>query len=253
MIHKNDMMLLNDIIYKIYTIEEFDEMRKSVLSSLKFLIPYEIGTFYLASPENPYELTRPVGIGLPEECWQRYLDEFQDMDYTRWTFAAPTAKAYRETDLMSDEARINTPFYQKMFAPDHIHYSAILTVIHEGTFYGCIDLFRTKDDVDFSDEEMLLLDLLKDHLGYRFSKSYESFTESRRHYPSRDFLMDHYEFTRREIEILYLLLDGVSRESICEQLSISPNTLKKHTSNIYRKADVCNWRELFKLMENAPL
>ena len=54
MIHKNDMMLLNDIIYKIYTTEDYDDMRKSVLSSLKFLIPYEVGTFYLASPDNPY-------------------------------------------------------------------------------------------------------------------------------------------------------------------------------------------------------
>ena len=253
MIHKNDMMLLNDIIYKIYTTEDYDDMRKSVLSSLKFLIPYEVGTFYLASPDNPYELTRPVGIGLPEERWQRYIDDYQDMDYTRWTYAAPTAMVYRETDLMSDEARANTPFYQAMFAPDNIHYSAILTIIHDGRFYGCIDLFRKKDDVDFSDEEMLILDLLKSHLGYRASRSFQQFTESRRHYPSRDHLMDHYELTRREVEILYLLLDGISRDKLCDKLSISPNTLKKHTSNIYKKMDVRSWRELYKLMDEEAV
>ncbi|MCI7146238.1 MAG: helix-turn-helix transcriptional regulator [Clostridiales bacterium] len=249
MLQKNDMMLLSDIIYKIYNIDDYNEMRHSLLAALKFLIPYEIATFYLASPDNPYELIKPVGIGISEERLQKYIDEYQDMDYTRWTFAAPTAMAYRETDLMNEEARVNTPFYKTMFEPDDIHYSAILTIIHEGRFYGCLDLFRKKDDVDFSDEEMFILDLLKSHLGRRAAGSFEQFKKSKAHYPSRDFLIDHHDLTLREVEILYLLLEGISHDSLCDKLSISPNTLKKHTSNIYRKMNVRSWRELYKLME----
>ena len=65
--------------------------------------------------------------------------------------------------------------------------------------------------------------------------------------------MDHYEQTRREVEILYLLLDGISRDKLCDKLSISPNTLKKHTSNIYKKMDVRSWRELYKLMDEEAV
>lgn len=37
MIEKNDLILLNEIIYKIYSIEAFDEMRLSVLNLLKHM------------------------------------------------------------------------------------------------------------------------------------------------------------------------------------------------------------------------
>ena len=251
MFYKNDMMMLNDIIYKIYTIEEFDAMRNSVLASLKLMIPYEIATFSLSSTDedDPYELVNPVFVGLPPERWQMYAEDFSDMDYTRWTFAAPIAKAYRESDLMTDEARINTPYYQHMFAPVGIHHSAILTLIKDGEFYGCINLFRKLEDIDFTDQEMLLLDMLKDHLSYRLSKEKAVVTAGIKSHPDKDILADRFELTRREIEILFLLLDGIDKEDICDQLSISPNTLKKHTANIYRKTSVSSYRELIKLME----
>jgi DNA-binding CsgD family transcriptional regulator len=248
MLDKNSIMLLNDIIYKIYSIEDTDEMRKSILSALQFLVPHAISTFYLASDSNPYELTRPIGTGLPESKWTTYLEKWQDLDYTRWTFASPTAKAYRETDLISDETRINTPFYKAMYAPENIHYCAILTVIHNECFLGVISLFRKKSDSDFSDCEIFLLDLLKEHLGYRLYDSMEKERGKRKNLPSRENLIQTYQLTPREIEIVYLLLDGASRDIICSQLCISQNTLKKHTINLYKKLGIKSWRELFKFI-----
>lgn len=249
MAEKNSIMLLNDIIYKIYTIENFDEMRRAVLEFLQYLIPCSFSTFYLASAKNPYELERPIGIGVKEDDLQTYLDQYQELDYTRWTFAAPTASAYRETDLMHDTARINTPYYKAMFAPSNIHYSAIMTIIHEGVFLGVINLFRPKDDEDFTDEEMFFLDLLKGHLGYRLYQSLQKMKEREKIYPSKEELMTSYHLTAREVEVAYLMLDGVSKTLICEQLCISPNTLKKHTLNIYKKLGIKSWRELFSLLK----
>ncbi|WP_027400005.1 helix-turn-helix transcriptional regulator [Anaerovorax odorimutans] len=249
MLDENSVMLLNDIIYKIYTVEPFDKMRKQILSALNFLIPFSISTFYLTSDENPYELTRPIGTGMPDSRWEVYIDKYQELDYTRWTFAAPTSKAYRETDLLNEEVRINTPFYKSMYAPSNIHYSVILTIIHNGKFLGVITLFRKKDEQDFSDKEVLLLDLLKDHLGYRLSESMEKYREKRKNYPTSEKLTKEYNLTPREIEVVYLLLDGVNREDMCNQLCISTNTLKKHTLNIYKKLNIKSWRELFKLIK----
>lgn len=249
LMEKSNVMLLNDIIYKIHTIEDCDVMRKSVLEMLQYLIPSDILTFYLASPETPYELTRPVGIGLGEDRWQVYLDHYQEIDYTRWTFAAPSAGVYRETDLMNDEARVNTPFYQKMFAPAGIHYSVIMTIIHEGRFLGCINLFRKPEAGDYTDEEVLLLDMLKSHLGFRLSEMLEHYRDRRQTYPDGDELRARYGLTSRETEIAYLLLDGISKEAICDDLCISQNTLKKHTLNIYKKLEINSWREMLKLLK----
>lgn len=246
---KSNVMLLNDIIYKVHTIENCDEMRKSVLEMLQYLIPSDILTFYLASPESPYELSRPVGIGLEDDRWQLYLDHFQKLDYTRWTFAAPQAGVYRETDLMNDEVRVNTPFYQQMFAPAGIHYSVIMTIIHEGHFLGCINLFRKPEAGDFSDEDVLALDILKGHLGFRLSVMLENLRDRRQAYPAGDELKSRYGLTQRETEIAYLLLDGISKEDICSSLCISQNTLKKHTLNIYKKLGINSWREMLKLLK----
>ncbi len=64
------------------------------------LIPSTISTFYLASSESPYHLERPVGLGVSDERLQLYLDQYFEVDYTRWTFAAPKSNVYRETDLL---------------------------------------------------------------------------------------------------------------------------------------------------------
>lgn len=258
MILKNHIMMLNDIIYKIYTIEDFDTMRSSVLAALKLLIPYEIATFSLAKPDTAplYELTDPVCNGLEEGRWE-YYEKCQDMNYTRWTFSAPIAKAYRESDLMSDEERMKTPYYKEILIPTNVHYSAILTIVHNGRFYGCIDIFRSRESGDFSDEEMLMLDMLKDHLSYRLAQekhaeaSAPTHTKTVRHCPDREQLISLYDLTNREIEIVSLLLDGMGRDEIAEKLSISLNTLKKHTSNIYRKTGASGYRDLIKLMHHV--
>ncbi len=249
--NKSNLMQLNDIVYKIYTIDDCDEMRKGVLEMLQYLIPSDILAFYLTSsdPDTPYELTRPVGIGLEEARWQLYLDDFFELDYTRWTFAAPSAGVYRETDLMNDEARVKTPFYQQMFVPVGVHYSVIMTIIHEGRFLGCIDLFRKKESGDFTDEEVLVLEMLKSHLGFRLNTMRKSLASVRQRFPNDAALRDQYGLTARETEITYLLLDGTSREDICSGLCISPNTLKKHTLNIYKKLGINSWREMLRLLK----
>lgn len=46
--------------------------------------------------------------------------------------------------------------------------------------------------------------------------------------------------TEREIEIMKCLGQGMSNSEIAQQLFISPNTVKRHIQNIYRKLDVPN-------------
>ena len=38
-LYENDILQVNDLIYKIYTIQDFDEMRRTFLNLLKIMIP----------------------------------------------------------------------------------------------------------------------------------------------------------------------------------------------------------------------
>lgn len=268
-------MVLNDAIYKIHTMEDFNEMRIAVLRSLEFIIPSPLLTFYLADPSDRSRLADPVGMakghtldpGKPKASSNlgaaypakvsliQYLEEFEEIDYTRWVFSAPSAKVYRETDFMGDEERMQTEYYKRLYAPANIHYSVILTLNHQGVFYGCICLYRTRDAGDFTEEEMFMLELLKDHLSNRLAiqcgvllpPNGEAVNDP---VADREKKLLDYGLTRRETEIVLLLLDGVSREDISEQLFIAPNTLKKHVLHIYKKLGVSSWRELFYMFKD---
>ncbi|MBE6933358.1 MAG: hypothetical protein E7464_08270 [Ruminococcaceae bacterium] len=67
------------------------------------------------------------------------------------------------------------------------------------------------------------------------------------HWPGRSSL------TTREMEVLKLLLLDKRRKDMAQELFVSENTVKKHTSNIYFKLNVSNRRELLcKLDEETP-
>ena len=60
--------------------------------------------------------------------------------------------------------------------------------------------------------------------------------------------VEQYGLTRREDTILRNLMQGKENPVICEELTISTNTLKKHILNIYRKLGIRNRVQLFKMI-----
>ncbi len=50
--------------------------------------------------------------------------------------------------------------------------------------------------------------------------------------------------TRREVEIMVLILQGFGRKEISKRLFITENTVKTHTTKVYRKLGVSNKEEL---------
>lgn len=60
LLEMNDWMILNGIIYKIYTTDNFDEMREQFLEQMKMLLDFDSADFYIASSDYPQSLTEPV-------------------------------------------------------------------------------------------------------------------------------------------------------------------------------------------------
>lgn len=56
----NDWLILNSIIYEIYTTADFDKMRQKFLEQMKMLVDFDSADFYLASLDEEYKLTDPV-------------------------------------------------------------------------------------------------------------------------------------------------------------------------------------------------
>ena len=59
-------------------------------------------------------------------------------------------------------------------------------------------------------------------------------------------LAEDYDLSRREIDVLVLLMRGYDTNSIAEKLFVSPHTVKSHTYHIYKKMGVNSKQELLK-------
>jgi DNA-binding CsgD family transcriptional regulator len=56
--------------------------------------------------------------------------------------------------------------------------------------------------------------------------------------------------TKRELEIIRLIVSGVTYKGISEQLDISEKTVERHLTNIYNKVGISNKISLFRLPAN---
>ena len=107
----NDWIILNTIIYKVYTMEDFDEMRKELLEQLKLLVDFDSADFYLASVEDEKKLDRPVMYN----CDSNLSEEYEELDYSRGIMLSGKSLIYRETDIISDESRVEMEYYKKVY------------------------------------------------------------------------------------------------------------------------------------------
>ena len=162
----NDWIILNTIIYKVYTMEDFDEMRKELLEQLKLLVDFDSADFYLASVEDEKKLDRPVMYN----CDSNLSEEYEELDYSRGIMLSGKSLIYRETDIISDESRVEMEYYKKVYKPNNWHYSLQVVIAKDHHFLGTITFYRTIGKENFKYDDIFVLDMLKDHLAYRMEK-----------------------------------------------------------------------------------
>ena len=235
----NDWLVLNSIIYKIYTTNDFDEMRRQFLEQIKTVIDFDSADFYLASAKEIERLERPVYFNCDEDL----SDIYESIDYSRGIMFSGRSMVYRETDIISDEKRVNTEYYRRVYQPNNWHYAMQMIFGRNKSFLGVVTLYRT-----IGKEDVFLMDMLKDHMAYRLYQERTHQMTAQEKLTMTEAVRK-YNLTKREQTILGLLLQGMENAQICDQLSITVNTLKKHILNIYRKLGIRNRVQMFKLVK----
>lgn len=240
----NDWLVMNSIIYKIYTTGDFDAMRTQFLEQIKTVIDFDSADFYLASSNEKENLERPVFLNCDEDL----SDIYENMDYSRGIMFSGRSMVYRETDIISDEKRVQTEYYQRVYKPNNWHYALQMIFGRNKHFLGVVTLYRTIGKEDFTYEDVFLMDMLKDHMAYRLLQARNNQMTSQEKLTLTQAVKT-YDLTKREQTILQLLLQGMENTEICDRLSITVNTLKKHILNIYRKLGIRNRVQMFKLIK----
>lgn len=231
----NDWLFLNNLIYKIYTTEDFDKMRYEFLDQLKIIIDFESADFYLADvdADGNVSLGYPIGYN----CDVLESDKYDPIDYSRGILYGGRSMVYRETDIISDEHRMETDYYKNVYMPNKWHYSMQMVFARKKKFCGSVTLYRNKGREDFSYDDVMTLDMLKDHMSFRLYGEVERLSAGNARLSVHQ-AVTKYSLTKREEEIIREVITGKDNEEISEKLVISLNTLKKHLDNIYKKMGI---------------
>lgn len=236
--NRNTLLFLNNLIYGIYNVEDFEHMKRQFLESLRTLIMFECGSIIMADGSERTGLSDDA-LTIPEryrEVEQKY-NLMEDYDYSRWHLQSAQSSILRTTDLMSDAEREKTVIYKRCFEPFGLYYSVDLSIMYKDRLLGLLALYRQKVQGDFTDRELFMLQLLAEHLNARFYHEATPDPSS-----SEDLLLKKaalkYGLSERESEILSMIIAGMANDEISSALSIAPNTLKKHLQHIYAKTGI---------------
>lgn len=247
---------LSQMIYRINQCGSYEEFAETVLRQIKTMVPYTKGIVFQADNHqgviqmaNPYCLN-PPGLSFDETKYIKgnYSAKWADYMYLPWS------SVFRYADISQEVDWTKTPIYQDILAPQGLHYGLYLTLIHDDCPLGAIVLWRSKDQGDFSEKELYMMDVMKIHLELKLfylrtmqmtpKKSLASAFAQ----PITTFSKN-YDLTKRESEIVQLIYYGKTSEEICSSLYISDSTLRKHIHNVYRKAGVRTRVQLLKMLE----
>jgi DNA-binding CsgD family transcriptional regulator len=243
--------LISEAIYTINAETHLDKLRGDVLAALDTLIPFERAFFDLGMRQgSKVDFFDP----LPRKMEQRYLDllfdEYLHIDPMFWFFSQNRTEIYRESDFVDQAIQGNTAFHDGWLAPQGIYYSMGSMVVYGGILYGSVNLWRSKAHGDFSDEDVQVMSIINRHLSLRFGTWFPRGIRRRGAKDCSKPLVDRYHLTPRETEIAALIYEGSSIREIAEALFVTEDTVKKHTSNIFRKMKVNSRVRLVKAMRD---
>lgn len=248
MINNSIWIVLNSLVYKIYSTDNLYEMRNTFLAQLKEIIDFDSAAFILSSTNDYHKLVDSVTYNYPRKEIEYYLNNQKSLDYSEGLMFSGKSMVYRSSDLVTEKARVAAEYYKQIYEKNNWHYSLHLNIIYKDIFLGTISLFRQKGKDDFTYENTFVLDVLKDHLALSLYKKRNTTV----HFSSHNIneCGQKYGLSRREICVLKRLVTEKTVQEISEELVITTNTLRKHISSIYKKMGISSRIQLFDKINN---
>lgn len=243
---KNTFLILNDIIYDLYTWDSIQQIQENFFQRLKLIIPFSYASILMRdeSVKDSIQLSSPI-------CYPEYFTEAEeeylrsaDEDYLLWILHTRESKLVCESSILDEERRLNSPLYLHCYQKYDIYDSMQYSIVYNQTFLGVLTLFRTQADGVFTSDDMFYLRSLGMHLNVVIDKLRHPQHIKKSASSSMEDLIKHFSLTHRESQVLSELYSFKGNDEILESLGISDSTLQKHLQNIFRKMNVSSKWEL---------
>jgi len=258
MLKQKEWEKLNDLIASLYGIRSMTAMRTAFLRKLMCIIDFDLGDFNLGQimGKTTPALVDPVCVSRfpaeKEEAFIKlYQEKYHEIDYVNWIFSHYESIVYRETDLINDQLRRQSRFFKEYLSVFDLPNVAGISVISGGIFTGAVTVYRSEKKGDFSDRDLYVLQTLLPHLQNKLAVSEENARRNQEYIHNA--LRYNFHFTEKEIEIICDIYKGKSNSEIAAAHNISVNTVKRHITHMFQKADLSSRTQLIHFLNENQL
>lgn len=258
MLFNNDeWSLIEKIIFAIHSESDITKLRSDFLQAVNELIPHEKSFFDLGYKHNAKVVFYdPITTTISEDNLTLFFNEYIFADTMFWFFSQSESCVYRESDYISEIMRGTSEFYKGWLRPQDLYYSMGSTIVYGPLLYGSVNLWRSQNHGDFSDNELEILRILNKHLSLHFHRLHPLGISKNQNKNITGTLRELYHLSKREDEIANLIYEGHNIKEIGDMLFISESTVKKHSHNIFCKVKINSRSQLIKVihqnLDDAP-
>jgi DNA-binding CsgD family transcriptional regulator len=235
---KSNWPRVNDFLLSINS-GNLDELFTKILEEIPGLIPFgSPGCLIDVNNNLRPRITKAIQMG---GKWNDYFNDYY--------YKIATPPAYKENIYSASnvdlEKNNRDEYVNDFLIPQYIKYSAGLTIFNYKNEPEYTFIFnRMKSEPMYSEEELTMLNVIQLHIGNYYKLLYQIEKLLRLPIMPLELEKNTRLLSRRESEIISLLLNRLKPADIARELKISVLTIKKHIQNIYYKLHVTDRQQL---------
>ena len=216
-----------------------DEFQNQVINLVSGFVQVDLVRFLVFFPRQNFQQS---AYSIPSK--ETMEDEYQRVHWHKDPMH-PTLYEDTDTIVVSDSMLMSLaewqqhPFYLEFLKPHGLEHDMDVFFRKDGRIVGVLTMIRTDADCPFTPEDVAVIEKLHPFMEYTLDKVFLSERIS-----ERKQLIERYDLTLREMDVLEYALSGLSNKELARYLKISLPTLRTHLQNIYLKVDVHSTSEL---------
>lgn len=240
-----DLRDVFEIIHSANCNVSLDDMQGEVLRSLQKAFRAKGAVFFLGDRDcEAIDNDSMTGVGinpLYHERWVRYYSRHDPFQQDR----PMTSAVCKVDDILPYKKWVKLKVYDEFYKPQNIHYKLSLYLRSSERILGLIGMFRSTEQQDFSRSDLAKARILVPHLVAAVENALR-FRELQSQAPA----LRQYQLTKREIDVVRCVCQGLTNDEIGKRLYISRFTVETHLKNIFDKTGVKHRAGLASLLQS---